>query len=200
MSAPTKAELAARIDEVFLKVTSSTGVADLVNVAKIFWPLLDNKVSIVDLAGVFTMSVNGSDTNALDLITFADFFNGIARVKYTAGANFTEKLLDDLSKAYTVKIRSDLPVFEKVMDKMVVKILLKYDLPLRRAFSGFAGQSINIGGGMTWEEVVKLGVGMEVSGFTSMAGSYSLIPNILSLHKCETLARDVRMLFYCPPF
>jgi hypothetical protein len=195
MSAPTKAELAARIDEVFLKVTSSTGVADLVNVAKIFWPLLDNKVSIVDLAGVFTMSVNGSDTNALDLITFADFFNGIARVKYTSGANFTEKLLDDLSKAYTVKIRSDLPVFEKIMDKMVVKILLKYDLPLRRAFSGFAGQSINIGGGMTWEEVVKLGVGMEVSGFTSMAGSYSLIPNILSLHKCETLARDVLSRF-----
>ena len=33
--------------------------------------------------------------------------------------------------------------------------------------------------------------GMEVSGFTSFAGAYSLIPAHLTLHKCETLARDV---------
>lgn len=195
MSAKSKSELAARIDDVFLKVTSSTGVADLVNVAKVFWPLLDNKVSIVDLAGVYTMSVSGSDAETLDLITFGDFFHGIARVKFSSGANFSERLLEELGRAHEVKIRSDLPVFEQIMDKLVVKVLLKYDLPLRRAFSSFAGQSINIGGGMTWEEVVKLGVGMEVSGFTSFAGAYSLIPNILSLHKCETLARDTMSRF-----
>lgn len=195
MSAKSKSELQARIDDVFLKVTSSTGEADLVNVAKVFWPLLDNRVSIVDLAGVYTMSVSGAESQILDLITFADFFHGIARVKFSSGANFSERLLDELGKAHEVKIRSDLPIFDEIMDKLVVKVLLKYDLPLRRAFSSFAGQSINIGGGMTWEEVVKLGVGMEISGFTSFAGAHSLIPNILSLHKCETLARDTMSRF-----
>lgn len=195
MSATSKAKLAARVDEVFLKVTSTSGTCDLVSVAKVFWPVLDNKISLVDLAGVYTMCVSGPGNEVLDLITFADFFNGIARVKYSSGSNFAERLLEDLNNANGVKVRSDLPIFGRVYDKNVIRMLLKYDLSLRRAFSGFAGQAINIGGGMTWDEVVKLGVGMEVAGFTSFAGAHSLIPNVLSLHKCETLARETLSRF-----
>ena len=136
--AASKAELSAKIDDVFLKVTSTSGTGDLVSVAKVFWPVLDNKISLVDLAGVYTMSVSGHGSEVLDLITFGDFFNGIARVKYSSGSNFAEKLLDDLSNANGVKLRTDLPIFGHVFEKNVIRMLLKYDLSLRRAFSGFA--------------------------------------------------------------
>ena len=191
----SKAEIAARIDEVFLTATSSTGSADLRSVQKVFWPILDNKISLVDIAGVFTMSVPGNGVDTLDLITFAEFFNGLARVKYTTGGDYCERLLAELENAKGVKISADMPLFEKTMDKAVIRTLLKFDMPLRRAFSGFAGQSINIGGGLTWAEVQKKSIGMEVSGFTSFAGAHSLIPSVLSLHKCENLARDVLSKF-----
>jgi len=193
----SKAELAAKIDEVFLKCTSSSGdgSADLKTVLQHIWPILDNKVSMVDIAGVFTMCVPGNGNENLDLITFAEFFNGIARVKYSSGADYCEKLLAELEDSKGIKIKSDQPVFQMVSDKAVIRSLLKYDLVLRRAFSSFAGQNINIGGGLLWEEVQKLSIGMEVSGFTSFAGAHNLIPNVLSLNKCENLARDVLTKF-----
>ena len=124
MSATSKVDLAARIDEVFLKVTSTSGTCDLVSVAKVFWPVLDNKISIVDLAGVYTMCISNNGSEVLDLITFADFFTGIARVKYSSGSNFAEKLLEDLNNANGVKLRSDLPVFERIFEKSVIRMLL----------------------------------------------------------------------------
>ena len=191
----SKAVIAGRIDDMFVKCTASTGIADLKSVVKVFWPILDNKVSIVDIAGVFTMCVPGNGNETLDLITFVEFFNGIARVKYSSGADFCEKLLAELADSSGIKIKADLPLFQQSMEKTVVRTLLKHDLPLRRAFAGFAGQNINVGGGLTWEEVQRLGIGMEVAGFTSFAGAHSLIPATLSLHKCETLARDVLSQF-----
>ena len=65
MSATSKVDLAARIDEVFLKVTSTSGTCDLVSVAKVFWPVLDNKISIVDLAGVYTMCISNNGSEVL---------------------------------------------------------------------------------------------------------------------------------------
>jgi hypothetical protein len=191
----SKAEIAGRIDDMFIKCTASTGVADLKSVVKVFWPILDNKVSLVDIAGVFTMCVPSNGNESLDLITFVEFFNGIARVKYSSGADFCEKLLAELADSAGIKIKADQPLFQQAMDKAVVRTLLKHDLSLRRAFASFAGQNINVGGGLTWDEVQRLSLGMEVAGFTSFAGAHSLIPGTLSLHKCETLARDVMSQF-----
>ena len=194
----SKADISAKIDDIFVKCTNASGgggCADLKAIVRIFWPVLDNRVSLVDLAGVFTMCVPGNGNETLDLITFADFFQGIARIKYASGADFCEKMLAELANCAGIKIKSDLPLFNQVMDKNVIRILLKYNMPFRKAFSSFAGQNINVGGGLTWDEVQRLSIGMEVSGFTSFAGAHSLIPNTLSLHKCEGLARDVLTQF-----
>ena len=160
----SKQDLQQKVDEVFLSC-SSAGPADFRNVAKTFWSVLDNKVSVVDLAGIFTMSVTGNGVEALNSMLFAEFFSGIARIKYPTGADYCEKLLEDLKNAKGLRIRSDLPLFTRSMDKNVVRVLLKYDMPLRRCFSGFAGQTINVGGGLTWDEVRKRTIGMEVSLF-----------------------------------
>jgi hypothetical protein len=44
---------------------------------------------------------------------------------------------------------------------------LKYDLPLRRAFSAFAGRGVKVGGGLTWDEVKRMGIGMDVRSQSS---------------------------------
>ena len=62
-----------------------------------------------------------------------------------------------------------------------MRVLLKFDMPLRRAFSNFAGRDITVGGGLTWDEVKRLNIGMEIEGFTSFAGAHSLIPSSLSM-------------------
>jgi hypothetical protein len=155
----SKEAIAARIDDIFVTCTGSTGTADLKSVVKVFWPVLDNKVSIVDLAGVFTMCVPGNGNDTLDLITFADFFNGIARVKFSSAADYLEKMLSEVAACSGIKIKTDLPLFNQVLDKVVIRALLKQDMALRKSFSSFAGQNINVGGGLTWEEVQKLGVG-----------------------------------------
>lgn len=191
-----KQESTAKIEEIFLQCCGRDGLADFKGVAAVFWPVLDNNVSIIDLAGVFTMtSPSNSEGTTMDSHIFPDFFHGVARMKYPNGADFSEKLLECLKVAKGVKIRHDLPLFIKVMDKHVIRELLKFDMQLRKAFSGFAGQSITIGGGLTWDEVSRHSVGMEVGGFTSFAGAYSLIPSSFSLQKCESLARDILSRF-----
>lgn len=175
-------EVAARIDEIFVQCSSdvSTGMVDFRSVAKVFWPVLDNKISIIDLAGIFSMTTPNS-ADALDSIIFSEFFNGVARVKYPTGADFCERLLDHFKLAKGFKIRHDLPIFAKAMEKQVIREFLKFDIPLRRAFGSFAGQTITIGGGLTWNEVKKHSIAMEVGGFSSFAGAYSLIPSCLTL-------------------
>ena len=181
---------AAQVDEVFVQCCGRDGVADFRNVATVFWPVLENKLSLIDLAGIFTMTTPHNST-VLDSLVFPDFFGGVARMKFPTGGDFVDKLLESLKVAKGLKIRQELPLFVKAMDKHVIRELLRFDIPLRRAFSSFAGQSITIGGGLTWDEVKRHTVGMEVGGFTSFAGAYSLIPSTLTLQKCEVLAREV---------
>lgn len=189
---------AAAVDDIFVQCcqgTSRDGEADFRSLAAVFWPVLDNKLSLVDFAGVFTMSCPSSSASSLDSHLFSDFFGGVARMKYPTGGDFVERLLDNVKAARSIKIRHDLPLFAKAMDKHVIRELLKFDIPLRRAFSSFAGQSITIGGGLTWDEVRKHSLGMEVGGFVAFAGAYSLIPSVLTLQRCEMLARDVLSRF-----
>lgn len=180
MQSAAKAELEAKVDEVFLQCSGGSSVTDFRSVAQVFWPVLDNKISLIDLAGIFTMTTPSS-SETLDSNIFFEFFNGVARMKFPSGADSGERLLENFKLAKGFKIRHDLPVFTKAMDKQVIRELLKFDIPLRRAFGSFAGQTITIGGGLTWDEVKKNSIAMEVGGFSSFAGAYSLIPSCLTL-------------------
>lgn len=161
--------LETRVDEIFVHCNTGSPV-DLATAARYFWPILDNRVTLVDFAGVFTMAMPNSSTSTettLDGAYFTEFFRGLAKVKYPSGKDFCEKLLEDLRLAKGLKIPSESKYFNLCMDTNVMRALLKFDIPLRRAFCGFAGRSFAIGAGVTWEEVKRLNVGMEASTFTS---------------------------------
>jgi hypothetical protein len=165
-------------DDVFVLCSNhsecDTGYCDLLGVATTFWPVLNNTVSIVDLGGVYAMTGHTNLNSAI----FSEFLSALARVKYPTGHDYKERLLEDVTNGKGVRVNSDNAAFVKTMDKAVIRTLLKFDLPLRRAFSAFASQAS--GGGLTWDEVKRLSVGMEVSGFISFLSSQSLIPASLS--------------------
>ena len=94
---------------------------------------------------------------------FKSFCNTVSKIKYPAEVNHLERLMDDLISARALKCGFDSPTFTKSMEKSVMRVLLKFDMPLRRSFSAFAGRGVKIGGGLTWEEVKRMEVGMDVS-------------------------------------
>lgn len=152
-----------RIDDLFTNCGGSMGAVDLKTINKVFWPSLNNSVSIVDLAGIFTVSLPNSDTDTLSQSLFSQFFRAFARTKYSTGNDFCEKLLDEIKESKGLKINSDLPTFSNIVDKNTVRVLLKYDLPIRKAYSNFCGQQVRVGGVLTWDEVKKMSVDMEVT-------------------------------------
>lgn len=152
-----------RIDDLFATCGNSLGDADLKSVGKAFWMCLNNSVSLVDLAGVFTVSLPSSDSETLNQILFSQFFKAFARTKYATEADFCEKLLDEVKESKGLRINYENPVFSAIVDKNVIRTLLKYDLPLRKAYSNFCGQQVRVGGVLTWEEVKRMSIDMEVS-------------------------------------
>lgn len=171
-----------KIQDVFVACSNRSGettggTCDLQGVVSVFWAAMNNSLSLVDISGVFAMA--GSKSH-IDSNLFYEFFSGVARVKYPTGLDFREKMLEDIANAKSIRLSLDNPSFLKAIDKNTVKVLLRFDLPLRRCFSSFAGHSVNVGAGLTWEEVKKMSVGMEVDGFIAFASSHSLIPASLS--------------------
>lgn len=154
-----------KVDELFSQCSASTpGYVEFVTIAKLFWPILDNRISLVDLAGVFSMAIpNHSSTEVLDYSLFCDFINGISKIKYPTGREHAEKLLEDLKAASGIPPPADVLFFEKCAEKNVIRTLLRFDMALRRAFSTFAGKAVSVGGGLTWDEVKRLNLGMEVT-------------------------------------
>jgi len=155
-------------------------------VAKYFWPVLDNRVTLCDLSGIFTIA-NPKGLDHLDISLFKEFVDSFSRVKYPDDDNHLEKLVDDLIDARTLNYECNNSTFRLAMNKVVMRVLLKFDLPLRRVFAAFAGR----GGGITWEEVKTMSVGMDIEGFNSFAAAFSLVPSSLSVQRCTTLAREV---------
>lgn len=152
-----------RINELFLLCGGPNGFVEMRSALKLLWPTLNNAVSLVDLAGVFAVSIPSSlNTEVLNGDLFSDFFRSFARLKFSAGSDFVEKLLEELGPVK--RLMSDHAVLNSVADKNTVRILLKFDLPLRRAFSLFCSKSLR-GGRVTWEEVRQLSLGVEVCMF-----------------------------------
>ena len=94
---------------------------------------------------------------------FTEFIKAFSRLRYPTNPEFCNLVLDEIKGAKGMRANTDNPFFATIMDKNVVRILLKYDLPLRRAYSNFCGQSVRVGGILSWDEVKSLCIGMEVS-------------------------------------
>jgi hypothetical protein len=175
-----------RIDEQFQAACGPNGVTDIKSAFKLLWPTLTNSVSAVDLAGVFSISIpSNNPVEALSRELFHDFFKAYARLKFSSGADYAEKLLDELRQTKNQQkasnqLNPDTNLIYSIADKNVIRVLLKYDLQLRRAFSAFCGQAVRIGGMVSWEEVKNLSLGMELDGLLSLAGAYSLVPQHFS--------------------
>ncbi len=142
----------------------SQTVSDFATLVKSLWPILDNNVSLCDLSGVFTISVPGRNDSSLDLKLFSEFLSAISRIKFSNHSNAMglELLMNEVVSAKSVHFGSDSALFSKLVDKQVIRVLLKFDLPLRRAFSSFAGSAARVGGGLNWDDVKAQNIGMEV--------------------------------------
>jgi hypothetical protein len=86
----------------------------------------------------------------------------LAKIKFPNEKDYTEKLVEELLNLKGQKIDVESQPLTMLIDKTVLRILLMYDLLLRKAFSNFCGQSVRIGGVLTWDEVKKMSIGMEV--------------------------------------
>ncbi|KAJ1427008.1 hypothetical protein B484DRAFT_397353 [Ochromonadaceae sp. CCMP2298] len=180
-----------KIHELFVGCSGSNGTADFKAICKVLWMSLTNAVSVVDLAGVFTITVPGNGIELLNADSFTEFIKAFARLRFPTSPDFCNLVLDEVRGSKGLRSNTENPFFASVMDKNVIRILLKYDLPLRRAYSNFCGQSVRVGGILNWDEVKSLSIGMEISGFISFAGAYSLIPEHVSTQQCEIMFRDV---------
>jgi hypothetical protein len=194
-----------KIDEYYTLSCGPNNVVDLKGAFKLLWPTLNNAVSIVDLAGVFAIAIpSNNPVEALSRELFHDFFKAYARLKIPSGADYCERLLEELRQSNKQQqqhgkhghhahfssssssvvaappvlssppTHNDYNLLYSVAEKNIIRCLLKYDLPLRRAFAGFCGQAVRIGSLVSWEEVKTLNLGMEVSQFASFPSfSYS---------------------------
>lgn len=156
--------VADRIDEIFQAYSIPSGGVDMRGVFRLLWKTLSNTVSAVDLAGVFAVSI--PSTTAAEILTqelFHDFFKAYARLKYPLGSDYCEKLLDEIRHVRGTKPHpSEFGALISIADKNAIRVLLKYDLPMRRAFSMFCGQAMRVGSIVSWDEVKVLALGMEV--------------------------------------
>jgi hypothetical protein len=186
-----------RIDEVFERCRDSKlvkKVADFTNTVKVFWPILNNSLSLVDLANIWVISVPIDSDEVIDSKIFIEFFNGIGRLKYptTVGFEFCEKLLDDIGPAVNTFQGLNMLLFERAVDRSSINELFKMDQFLKKAFTSYAGEStIHVPGGLSWEEVKRLSLGMEVDGFLDLAEAYSISPSLLTLEQCTAVAQEI---------
>ena len=190
-----------RIETLFSVCSDSIGIGtvDLKSIIKLFWPFLDNEFTLVDLAGVYTVSTNSYEF--LNIESFTDFFKALAKVKYPDEINYCEKLLEVIQEVKAQGIVTGVGTgadststsnsFSEMMEKDVIRVLLIHDLAIKKAYSNFCGQSVRVGGKLTWEEVKSMSVGMEIDGFIAFAGVYSLIPNHLETKTMEEMFREI---------
>lgn len=188
--------VAERIDELYQQCCGPNGSVDLRTIFKVLWSSLNNQVSLVDLAGVFAVSIPGSSSSeVLARDIFPDFIRAFARLRYPSGNDFCEKLLDEIGGSRGPRLANESGMLSMLADKQVIRVLLKYDLPLRKAFSVFCAQGMRSGGMVSWDEVRRLLLGMELDGFLSFCGAYSVVPAHFSAAQCEAMYKEVTSKF-----
>ncbi len=187
----------AQLDEIFALVTNgSRDLTDFPMLMKHFYPLLDNGLTFVDIYGVFTVaSSDGPNPDNLDWNHFEEFFIALGKIKYPNSTDSFQRLLDDFQKARQLNIIFEIKAFHKMLERNVLRQLLKYDISLRRSFSYFAGHAVTVGGGLTWDEVKSRSIGMEADGYVSFAASFGIVPQYMNIQQCLGLAKDVLAKF-----
>lgn len=157
-----------RIDQVFTRCRDTKVpkyVATFVSTTKVFWRTLNNSLSLVDLSGIWMITVSTGDDENLNGKVFTDFFCGIAMIKHPSLSicDCCEMLLEDLNVETNLSESLNSALFEKAVDKSAIHELFKCEAVLKKAYLTFAADTLdNVDGGITWEEVTKLSVTMEV--------------------------------------
>ena len=166
-----------RIDLVFERCCckKSKKGADFVGTVKVFWTSLNNFLSLVDLSSIWAVTasngqqVQQQEEGGLDSKNFVDFFSGIARLKYPSvtASESCEMLLEDVGTESDLPdgLNSPLysPLFDRAIDRNAIHELFKIDTALKNAYATFAGDNVvKFDGGLAWEEVRRLTLGLEV--------------------------------------
>lgn len=155
-----------KIEDIFERCSDKKTVkkqADFVSTVKALWTSLDNFLTLVDLAGVWAITVSSIDDDRLDFGAFSDFFNGISKLKYpsTNGDEFCQLLINDMSFAEKNTCPLNFSDFERKCDRSIIHELFRVDAALKKAFASFAVDSITDGTFMS-EEVKRRSLGIEV--------------------------------------
>lgn len=110
-----------KVEEIYALCTvGSNNVLYFPEVAQIFWPILDNHLTLCDLSGIFTVA-NPRGQDYLDLPLFKEFLNSISRVKYPTEANHLGLVVEDLIQARSLKCNVDNSTFKESMEKAVMR-------------------------------------------------------------------------------
>lgn len=144
--------------------------ADFCATSKIFWPTLCNSLTMADLAGIWAITASGGDGDDLDIKSFSEFFNGVARLKYptSAAPDFCKALAEELSTVTTTSLHFETIPFGRIFDREAIHELFKVDISIKNSFVSFAGDSnVSVAGGLQWEEAKLLSLGLEVLIYTS---------------------------------
>lgn len=154
-----------KIDEIFNLCCSSNsiGAADFRAICKTFWLCLNNSITFVDLGGAFAVSIPPTGVEILTGELFTDFFRAFAKIKFPTENNFVDKLHEEIKNAKNIHIPAESLSFPTTIERSVLRTLLKYDLPIKKAYSHFCGQSVRVGGRLNWEEAKMMSIGMEVN-------------------------------------
>ena len=116
---------------------------------------------------------NGAEVLTIDI--FPDFVKALSRVKYPTDSDYYEKFVSDVLDTNKEKTIIDSLTFTSIMERNVMRTLLKYDIPIRRAYSYFCGQSVRVGGRLNWDEIKSMSIGMEVRAISIHSMTYCYI-------------------------
>ena len=139
-----------------------------VDMVRLVWPMMTNSVTLVDVAGVWSIVVG--DVGTMDMMKLGDFLNALAKVRNPSsdGKKASSKLMDEILAALTKKDLVMPPPglnsaeFERSTSRQCLHELLKVDTLLKNAFAAFAGDTISMTGTVQWSEVQQMCLGMEV--------------------------------------
>ena len=110
-----------KLEEIFaLCLIGSNNTLYFSEVAQVFWPVLDNCLTLCDLSGIFSIA-NPRGQDYLDFALFREFMNSISRVKYPTEANHLALLIEDIVQARQVNYNVENNTFKECMDKNIMR-------------------------------------------------------------------------------
>lgn len=154
-----------KVQDIFERCCDKKSVkkyADFISTVKALWTSLDNCLSLVDLAGVWAITISSVDDDRLDFEAFSDFLHGVSKLKYpTNGDEFCQTFIDDVNFAQGRICQLNFFDLKSVLDRSAIHEIFKVDAVLKKVFSSFAGDSVP-DVTFAWEEVKRQSLGIEV--------------------------------------